>query len=109
MDVTATVYILRCKDGSYYTGITERPVEARVWEHNHQVADGYTSRRTPVELVWCESFARIIDAIVMERRIKGWSRAKKEALIARDYERLRVLAKNRQGSAGDPRGSTGSP
>jgi putative endonuclease len=109
MDEAATVYILRCADGSYYTGITEKPVEARVWEHNHRVADGYTSTRTPVELVWSEPFARIVDAIAMERRIKGWSRAKKEALIARDYERLRLLVKNRQSSAGDPRGSTSSP
>jgi putative endonuclease len=109
MDEAATVYILRCADGSYYTGITEKPVEARVWEHNQRVVDGYTSTRTPVALVWCEPFVRIVDAIAAERRIKGWSRAKEEALIARDYERLRLLARNRQGSAGDPRGSTGSP
>jgi putative endonuclease len=95
MDETATVYLLRCADGSYCTGITQKPVEARVWEHNQGVVDGYTSTRRPVELVFAEPFVRIVDAIAMERRIKGWSRAKKEALIARDYERLRQLAKNR--------------
>jgi putative endonuclease len=41
----ATVYILRCADGSYYTGLTKLPVEARVWEHNNDPADGYMARR----------------------------------------------------------------
>ena len=95
MDETATVYILRCADGSYCTGLTRKPVEARVWEHNNRVVEGYTSTRTPVELVFVEAFVRVVDAIAMERRIKGWSRAKKEALIARDYKRLADLSRNR--------------
>jgi putative endonuclease len=91
----ATVYILRCADGSYYTGITQKPVESRVWEHNAGVAKSYTSTRRPVELVFAEPFERIVDAIAAEQQIKRWSRAKKEALIARDYGRLRELARNR--------------
>lgn len=104
----ATVYILRCADGSYYTGITKREIEARVWEHNEGIYLGYTFGRRPVELIFCETYERIVEAIARERQIKGWSRAKKEALIARNYERLPELARNRQG-VGHPRGSTGSP
>ncbi len=92
-----TVYIVRCSDGSYYTGLTKQEIEARVWEHNEGVYDGYTRKRRPVVLVFTETYGRITDAIERERQVKGWSRAKKEALIALAYERLPELAKNRQG------------
>jgi putative endonuclease len=91
-----TVYIVRCSDGSYYTGLTKQEVEARIWEHNTGIYKGYTAKRRPVVLVFTETYDRITDAIERERQIKGWSRVKKEALIALDYERLPVLAKNRQ-------------
>jgi len=94
-----TVYILRCADGSYYTGLTKQEIEARVWEHNAGTYDGYTQKRRPVELVFSETYDRIIDAIARERQIKGWSRVKKEALIRYDYEALPELARNRQGIA----------
>jgi len=54
---------------------------------------GYTSRRLPIELVWSQHFLDIIDAIAVERQIKGWSRAKKEALIRGDYSTIKTLAK----------------
>ncbi len=95
MDEMATVYILRCADGSFYTGITKKSAEARLWEHNQRLVAGYTSTRTPVELVFAVSFTRIVDAIAAERQIKGWSRAKKEALIARDFDKLSQLSRNR--------------
>ncbi len=88
----ATVYILRCADGSYYTGLTKQDFEARVWEHNNDPADGYTAKRRPVKLVFAEVYDRLTDAIARERQIKGWSRAKKEALIRGDYEALPGLA-----------------
>ncbi|WP_412064636.1 GIY-YIG nuclease family protein [Rhizobium sp. SYY.PMSO] len=88
-----TVYILRCRDGSYYTGLTKQPIEARVWEHNAGIYDGYTAKRRPVELVFQEVYDRIIDAIAREQQIKGWSRRKKEALIALDYEALPGLSR----------------
>lgn len=91
-----TVYIVRCSDGSYYTGLTKQEVEARVWEHNEGIYDGYTAKRRPVELVFTETYDRIIDAIARERQIKGWSRAKKEALIALAYERLPELASRKK-------------
>ncbi len=89
----ATVYILKCADGSYYTGITKRPIEERVGEHNAGVVKGYTSQRLPVELVFVETFERIDQAVPRERQIKGWSRRKKEALIRQDYEGLPALAR----------------
>ena len=88
----ATVYILRCADGSYYTGLTRGDAEAREWEHNNDPIDGYTARRRPVELVFQEIYDRLTDAIARERQIKGWTRAKKEALIRGDYEALPALA-----------------
>lgn len=88
-----TVYILRCADGSYYTGLTKQNIEARLWEHNEGIYEGYTKKRRPVELVFTETYDRITDAITRERQIKGWSRTKKEALIAPDYERLPELSK----------------
>jgi predicted GIY-YIG superfamily endonuclease len=55
----------------------------------------YTSRRLPVDLVWSEHFPDVTDAIAVERQIKGWSRAKKEALIRRDFDLMRQLSKRR--------------
>ena len=95
-DMEVTVYILRCVDGSYYTGLTKQPIEARLWEHNQGIYDGYTKKRRPVELVFTETYDRIIDAIARERQIKGWNRAKKEALIRNDYESLPDLASRRK-------------
>jgi putative endonuclease len=97
LGMEVTVYIVRCSDGSYYTGLTKQEVEARLWEHNEGIYDGYTRKRRPVVLVFTETYDRIVDAIERERQIKGWSRAKKEALIALNYEALPELATNRQG------------
>ena len=76
------VYILRCSDGSYYVGSTRGTLEKRVAEHQSGAFGGYTAARLPVTLVHSESFLRIEDAIAAERQIKGWSRAKKEALMS---------------------------
>jgi putative endonuclease len=91
----AWLYILSCADGSYYTGTTRTDLEMRVAQHNAGTFGGYTAERLPVKLVYSEHFERIIDAIAAERRIKGWSRAKKEALIAGNFARLRSLARCR--------------
>jgi len=89
------VYIVRCRDGHYYTGSTRGNPERRVAEHNAGTHGGYTKSRRPVELVFSQDFQRIADAISAERQIKGWSRAKKEALIRGDMEALQRLARNR--------------
>ena len=88
-------YILRCADGSYYTGHTDN-LEARIGGHQSGQIKGYTCKRRPVELVWSQDFPTRIEALETERRIKGWSRAKKEALITGDWELLSLLARNRQ-------------
>jgi putative endonuclease len=91
----ASIYILRCADGSYYTGITRHSVDERVSEHAQGLIDSYTAKRLPVALIFSESYERIDEAIAAERRIKGWSRAKKEAYMRGDFERLSELAKRK--------------
>jgi predicted GIY-YIG superfamily endonuclease len=93
--MTAYVYIVRCRDGRYYVGSTRDSLDRRISEHNSGHYGGYTSSRLPVELVYHEFFDRITDAIAAERKLKGWSRAKKEALIKGDFERLKKLSKRR--------------
>src|SRR5687768_7126105 len=89
----AYVYMLRCSDKSYYVGSTRAELERRVNEHNSGILGGWTGTRRPVVLVF--SFDRITDAIAAERQIKGWSRAKKEALIRGDFEAISRLARGR--------------
>jgi putative endonuclease len=84
--------MLRCRDGSYYVGSTRRSLEDRLAEHTTGLLHGYTAARLPVVLVWSQEFQQITDAVAMERRIKGWSRAKKEALIRGDFAAIRQLA-----------------
>ncbi len=88
------VYMLRCADGSYYTGQTD-DLSARLLQHEGGHI-GYTSTRKPVELVWQGEFETREGAIAFEQQIKGWSRAKKEALMAGDWERVQALARSRQ-------------
>ena len=83
----AWLYILQCADGSYCTGTTRGELEKRVAEHQSGHFPGFTSRRRPVVLVYSEYFDRIVDVIAAEQ-IKGWSRAKKEALMAGDFDGL---------------------
>ena len=91
----AYVYILRCTDGSYYFGSTRVSLEHRVAEHNLGKFGGYTKSRRPVTLAWSEHFPNITDAITAERQLKGWSRAKKEALISGDIDTLKRLSRNK--------------
>ena len=89
----ASIYILQCADGSYYTGITRRSVEERLSEHAQGlIADCYTFKRRPVKLIFAEHYERITDAVAVERRIKGWSRAKKEAYMRGDFQALAALS-----------------
>src|SRR3569623_560836 len=96
--MSAFAYMLRCADGSYYVGCTAGPdLEKRIAEHQSGAFGGYTSLRRPVDLVWSQHFEHITDAVAAERQIKGWSRAKKEALIAGDWASVRKLARRRAG------------
>jgi putative endonuclease len=92
----AFVYMLRCADGSFYVGsATGGDLTRRVAEHQSGYYHGYTSTRRPVTVVWSEHFLRITDAIAVERKIKGWSRAKK--LIKGDWASIEQLSKRRGG------------
>ena len=94
----AFVYMLRCADGSYYVGIaTGDDLSRRVAEHQSAAYPGYTQSRRPVTLIRSEHFDRITDAIATERKLKGWSRAKKEALIERDWAAVQRLSRRRAG------------
>jgi len=87
------VYILECSDGSYYTGST-KDLEGRLREHETGVhSDSYTYSRRPVKLVWSEITETYPEAFQWEHRIKGWSRAKKEALICGDLEGVHEIVK----------------
>jgi putative endonuclease len=70
------MYILKCSDGSYYTGSTN-DLEFRVAEHQNGEGSKYTKKHLPVELVYFEEFGRIDDAFYREMQIKGWSKKKK--------------------------------
>ncbi len=85
-------YLLRCADGSYYTGHTDE-LEARLDQHRQGIGCDWTMRRRPLQLVWCDAAPTRDEAIAFERRVKGWSRAKKEALIASDWDRVSWLAR----------------
>jgi putative endonuclease len=94
----AFVYMLQCADRSYYVGsATGDDLWRRIAEHETGAYRGYTFTRRPVRLVWSEHFDRIIDAIAVERKLKGWSRAKKQALIRGDWSTVKLLAKRRTG------------
>jgi predicted GIY-YIG superfamily endonuclease len=87
------IYILKCSDGSYYTGLTKE-LDARV--HEHQAGahpESYTFSRRPVELVWYEIVEAYKQAFQWEHQIKGWSRAKKEALIRGDIKGIHAIVK----------------
>ena len=101
------LYILRCSDGSYYTGHTDN-LEARIAGHHTGEIDGYTSTKPPVVLEFMEELPVRIDALERERQIKGWSRQKKQALIGGDWGLLRELAKS-LGSTGSPRTDNRGP
>jgi tRNA/rRNA methyltransferase len=80
---TFVTYMLRCGDGSYYVGHTDQ-LELKLAQHQAGTCDEYTTTRQPVELAWSMPFASRDAAFAAERRVKGWSRAKREALIAGD-------------------------
>jgi len=94
---TYIVYIVECKDWSYYIGITN-DLEKRLWEHNKgQDENSYTHSRRPVELKYFETFSDVNQAIAREKQIKGWSRKKKQALIAENFDKLKELSKSKSG------------
>ena len=89
------VYILKCSDNTYYTGVTNN-IERRFKEHQSgESKTSYTYSRRPLELVYYTSFNDVDNAILFEKRIKKWSRKKKEAAIKGEFEKLPNLSKKR--------------
>jgi putative endonuclease len=78
-----------------YIGTTRTSLEGRIAQHNAGTSGGYTQFRRPVELIFSEWFDRITDAIAAERKLKGWSRAKKLAFIRSDFSSVQDLAKRK--------------
>ena len=91
------VYLVECKDWSYYIGITNN-LEKRLWEHNtgHD-EDSYTYSCRPVELKYFETLTEVNQAIAREKQLKGWSRKKKQALIAENFDKLKEFSKSKSG------------
>ena len=76
----AHAYILRCSDGTYYVGST-RDLQRRLEQHRAGLGSEYTRRRLPVMLAWSNEFERVDEAFAWEKRIQGWSHAKRQAFI----------------------------
>jgi putative endonuclease len=86
------VYILECSDDSFYTGVTNN-VGRRFIEHSLGIKDtAYTFERRPLKLVFCREFNTPMKAIRFEKQLKGWTRAKKTALINNNISLLKHLA-----------------
>ena len=91
------MYILECADGTYYIGSTKNLVK-RLWEHENGVGANHTHKRLPVKLVYCEEFDHVSDAFYREKKIQGWSHAKKAALIENNPVGIHKLAECRNES-----------
>lgn len=82
------VYLLRCADDSLYCGETP-DLATRERHHNEGRGGSYTAKRRPVQMIYAEQFRAKSAALKRERQIKGWTREKKEALVAQDLGRLK--------------------
>ncbi len=92
------VYILKCSDNSFYTGITNN-LERRLKEHKAGYNKTcYTFRRRTLKLQFHQEFNDVLQAIRFEKQVKGWSRAKKKALISGNFDLLQILAECRNAS-----------
>lgn len=89
------MYILKCSDGSYYTGSTN-DLDRRLEQHKRGEGANHTKSRLPIKLIYFEEYNRIDEAFYREKQIQGWSRKKKEALIRGDYKELVELSKIRK-------------
>ena len=88
------VYILKCNDGTYYTGHTDN-LAKRIAEHQAGKYEGYTASRLPVEVIFVQTFASRIEALEAERKLKDWSRKKKEALAYKGWDGIIALKKKK--------------
>ncbi len=94
--MTFWAYMLHCRAGKFYVGQTD-DLERRITQHQSGLMAGFTSDMQPVELVWAQEFPTRYEAVSAERRIKGWSAAKKRALIRESWDEISRLAKSKNG------------
>jgi predicted GIY-YIG superfamily endonuclease len=87
-------YMLQCRGGYLYVGHTD-DLDKRIGEHKSGLIPGFTADHQPVEFVWSQDFPTRDQAKEAERKLKGWSKAKKLALIRGDWARISVLAKKK--------------
>lgn len=96
------VYMVMCTDGTFYIGVTN-DVEHRFGEHNFGIdPDCYTYTRRPVVLMYVSEFTEVWDAIACEKRLKGWSHAKKSALARGDWKLICTLSNAKRRPAVSP-------
>ena len=88
----AWVYMLRCADSSYYVGST-RNLDGRLEQHASGLGSVYTSSRLPIALVWCQEYESVAEAYAIEKKVQGWSRVKREALIEGRIDLLPSLSR----------------
>jgi putative endonuclease len=93
-DMAFWAYMLHCRGGLFYVGHTDN-LEARIGQHQSGAVPGFTRDHLPVTLVWSQDFPSRLEALAAERRIKGWRRAKKLALIRGDWALISALAKSK--------------
>jgi predicted GIY-YIG superfamily endonuclease len=89
-----TLYILECFDGTFYIGHTDNLNQRRA-QHDQGNGCVYTSTRRPLKVLHTEGFETRYEALTMERKLKGWSRAKKLAYMAGDWKAVGTLAKGK--------------
>jgi len=84
------VYMMTNRSGTLYAGITN-DIARRVYEHQQKLMPGFTSKYNISRLIWMEAFGSPTEAIAREKQIKGWTRAKKLALIRSSNPQFREL------------------
>lgn len=84
-------YILQCSNGKYYVGSTN-DLDRRLKEHQAGLGSNYTRKHRPVKLVYYEEYQSVTEAFCREKQLHGWSRAKKEALIRGEFDKLPALS-----------------
>jgi putative endonuclease len=92
--MTFWAYMLHCNGGRLYIGQTDN-LERRIGEHESGLIPGFTRDYAPVKLIWSQHFPTRIEALEAERKLKGWSRAKKLALVRGDWSLISALAKGK--------------
>ncbi len=88
-----SLYILGCSDGTLYVGHTDC-LDERMHQHDLGVADSYTAQRKPLRLLHVQEFESRY-GLTMERKLKGWSKAKKLAYMAGDWRSIHTLSKGK--------------